>query len=52
MNIDLTEEEREFLYRVCDRAKTFSNMGLKSFCIPKNDTDLIKINILLEKLKR
>lgn len=53
MKIDLTEEEIEFLLRVCTRAKLFSKMGLlKNICYSPVilEEDMIGIETLINKL--
>jgi hypothetical protein len=52
MNIELTEEEREFLERYCFRALEFSKLGLINAMLPNKEEDLVKIQVLLEKLKK
>ncbi len=50
MIIDITEEEREFLERVCRRAEQFCKMNLQSPGVAFNN-DVDKIKTLKEKLK-
>ncbi len=38
MKIELTEEETEFLLRICTRAKLFTEMGIMKHA----DTDMLK----------
>ena len=52
MNIEITEEEREFFDRVCKRALTFSKMGIKSTIVENHEINLEKLQILIEKLKK
>jgi hypothetical protein len=53
MIIDLTEEETEFLLRICTRAKLFADMHIfKSNSLVDAVGDLNKINSLIEKLKK
>jgi hypothetical protein len=52
MLVDITEEEREFLIRVCTRAKLFSQMQLLSRITPSSREDLKKIDTLLKKLEK
>ncbi len=51
MKIDVTEEEREFLERVCKRSELFCQMGLigKRNYISDFTKDLEKIRILKSK---
>ncbi len=52
MNIEITEEEREFLERVCNRALVYLKMGIKVAVIENQETDSEKLKILSEKLKK
>ena len=48
MIVDITEEEREFLERVCHRAERFAFLGLKENPF---DKDLEKVMILKNKFR-
>ena len=50
MKIELTEEEREFLLRVCIRAKKFASMGLTEVSPAIMSDDMEKIELLINKL--
>lgn len=54
MNLDITEEEREFLERVCSRAEMFCRLQIispnKAYSDFEKDLDSIKN--LINKLKR
>ncbi len=49
MIIDITEEEREFLERVCIRAQVFAMKGLGQ---RPNENDLESIKRLIKKLRK
>ncbi len=51
MNIELTEEEREFIERVCERALLFATLGLNTSGTIDNESDFEKITNLAAKLK-
>lgn len=48
MKVELTEEEREFLERICLRAKFFAEMNIEA----THPDDLPKVNNLIQKLKK
>ena len=53
MNIEITEEEREFLLRMCKRAELFAQMGmLKDVKAIDPRGDLHKIKALIDKLHK
>jgi hypothetical protein len=52
MKIEIMEEEREFLERVCDRALNFSKMGVKAIVVENKDLNLKKLENLVEKFKK
>ncbi len=51
MIIDITEEEREFLQRVCIRAEMFCGMGITPPNRPGIQNDLEKIKNLMKKFR-
>ena len=53
MNLDITEEEREFLERVCKRAEMFCRMNIISPNKAYSDfeKDMTSIQILIRKLR-
>ncbi len=53
MNLDITEEEREFLERICTRAEMFCRMNITSPNKAYSDfeKDLVSIRQLINKLR-
>lgn len=51
MILDISEEERDFLERICTRAEMFCRMNLVNVHGPKFEKDLHSIEILRRKIR-
>jgi hypothetical protein len=52
MKVEITEEEREFLQRVCIRAEIFCGMGINPPNHSRMQNDLEKIKSLIKKFRQ